>query len=145
MSDSLGGRFRLRGRLRGVALSLLLSVGLIMTACSGGQNPVQVVRAFMTAVGTFDVSRAESLVCEAQKAKVRNSLGPFGDLAQLSEAFDISFDELTFQEQSSDANVVVVHVRGTVTLSFLGQQEKQNVDEEHFVVREGGRWVICDP
>jgi hypothetical protein len=32
-----------------------------------------------------------------------------------------------------------------LTLAFLGQQEVQEVDEEHLVVKEGGRWVICDP
>ncbi len=145
MAESIGGRFRFRGWLKRGALSLLFPVGLLVAACSGGQSPVQVVRAFMTAIGTVDVSRAESLVCATQKGEVHSSLEPFGDVAQLGEAFDISFDDLSFQEKSNDGNVAVVRVRGTVTISFLGQQEKQDVDEEHVVVKEGGQWVICDP
>jgi hypothetical protein len=63
----------------------------------------------------------------------------------MPEAFDMSFHDLTVQELSNDGNTAVVHVSGTVLVSFLGRQEEQAVNEEHAVVREHGRWVICDP
>jgi hypothetical protein len=99
----------------------------------------------MTAVETFDLARAESLVCEAQQSKVRASLEPFEDVATLGEAFDIGLGELSFQEKSNDGNVAVVHVSGRLTINFLGQQEVQEVNEEHVVIRENGSWVVCDP
>jgi hypothetical protein len=98
----------------------------------------------MTAVETLDVSTAESLVCEAQRARVRASLAPFKDVAE-PEAFEVSFSELMVQEQSNDGEVAMVHVSGQLTLFFLGQQETQEISENHTVVREGGRWFICDP
>jgi hypothetical protein len=125
---------------------LLLSVILaILGACGGEQGPVQVVQSFMTAVEAFDLGTAESLVCEAQRGKVRTSLEPFEDIATLGEAFDISLGELSFQERSNDGNVAVVHVSGKLTVNFLGQQEVQEVNEEHVVIKENGHWLVCDP
>jgi hypothetical protein len=99
----------------------------------------------MIALEAFDLAEAEGLVCEAQRDRVRESLEPFGDVVGLDEAFDIGFEELSYKEHSNDGSSAVVQVKGTVKLSFLGQHEVQNVDEEHLVVKEGGRWVICDP
>lgn len=98
----------------------------------------------MTAVEALDLDTAEGLVCEVQRSEVRDSLEPFGDVDQLGEAFDIRFEELSFQEKSNDGNVAVIRVTGSLIISFLGQQDVQTVDEEHLVVKEDGRWVICD-
>ena len=125
---------------------LLISVVLaLLGACVGEQSPGEVVQSFMAAIGSFDLATAESLVCEAQRPRVRESLEPFDAVVGLGEAFDVSFEDLSFEEQSHDGNVVIVHVGGTLTLTFLGQQEVQGVDEEHIVVKENGRWVVCDP
>jgi hypothetical protein len=99
----------------------------------------------MVAVESFDAARAESLVCQAQRATVRESLAPLGDVAQAGETFDMSFDDLVLQEQSNDGEVSVVLVRGQLTFFFLGQEDTQAIDETHTVVKESGRWVVCDP
>ena len=130
---------------KGSTLLLLSVILAILGACDREQGPVQVVRSFMTAVEAFDLGTAESLVCAAQRSKVRTSLEPFEDVATLGEAFDISRGELSFQERSNDGNVAVVHVSGELTVNFLGQQEVQEVDEEHVVIKENGHWLVCDP
>jgi hypothetical protein len=117
---------------------------VLLIACDGEQTPVQVVRAFMTAVETFDVGTVESLVCPDQKARVRESLAAFQDVAD-PEVFDVSLDGLVVQEQGNDGEIAVVHVRGKLTVFFLGQQEIQQVDEKHTLVKEKGRWLVCDP
>jgi hypothetical protein len=124
---------------------LLLSVVVLLVACDGKESPVEVVRSFMAAVETFDVATAEDLVCQARRARVRESLEPFDDVTELGGAFDLKIDDLTFQERSNDGEVAVVHVSGKLTISYLGQQETQEIDEEHIIVREGGRWLVCDP
>ena len=131
--------------LRNRAVGLLSVILVLLGACGKEQSPIEVVQSFMTAVEAFDLSTAESLVCEAQRSRVRESLEPFDDVAGLGEAFDMSFDDLSFQEQSSDGKVAIVQVSGTLTISFLGQQEVQEISEEHVVIEQGGRWVICDP
>ena len=125
-------------RVLGVAL-------IVLVACAKEQNPVEIVRSFMRAVETFDLGAAENMVCEAQRAGIRASLVAFDGVDRLSEAFDISFEDLSFEERSNDGDVAIVRVTGTLALSFLGQQEIQEVNEEHLIVKEGGRWVICDP
>lgn len=127
------------------AISLLSAIVLLLSACTGDQDPVDVVRSFMAAVETRDLDKAESLVCEEQWSKVRRSLEPFGEVTQLGEAFDLSFEDLSFDERSNDGSIVVIRVSGVLTLSFLGQEETQDVDEEHVIIKENGRWVICDP
>jgi len=98
----------------------------------------------MNAVETLDVKAAQSLVCQAQRSNIQKSLRPFDDVVKLGETFALSFDDLTFQEHGNDGDRAVVHVSGTLTIFFLGQQESQVVNEEHIVIREHGRWVICD-
>lgn len=131
--------------LRNHTPRLLVAALMMLVACAREQSPVEVVRSFMTAVETFDLTAAENLVCEAQWAGIRAGLEPFDGVTRLSEAFDIGFEGLSFQERSNDGSVAIVRVTGTLALSFLGQQEIQEVDEEHLVVKDGGRWVICDP
>jgi len=123
---------------------LLVSLTLL-AGCETETSPVEVTRAFMRAIETLDVTQAQSLVCQAQQVRVRESLAPFGDIRELGEAFDINFDELTFEEQSNDGSTAVVHVSGRMTLSFLGQQETQEINEDHIVVKEEGKWVVCNP
>jgi len=112
-----------------------------VSACTSEKRPVEVVRSFMAALERTDAAAAEKLVCQAQRAQVRASLEPFGDATQ----FDLTFDELDVQELSNDGERAVVQVGGTLTLVFLGQQETQPVNETHIVIKENGRWVICDP
>lgn len=116
-----------------------------MGACVEEQRPVEVVRSFMTAVEEFDLDTAESLVCDAQRGEVRHGLEPYNDVARLGEAFDLSFEDLSFEERSNDGQTAVVRVTGSLTLSFLGQEEVQEVNEEHVVIKDNGRWVVCDP
>jgi hypothetical protein len=137
-------RWRPKERLKKRTLVLVSVVFVFLTACDREQTPVQVVRAFMTAVETFDVGTVESLVCLDQKARVRESLAAFQDIAD-PEVFDVSLDELVLQEQSNDGQVAVVYVRGKLIVFFLGQQEVQQVDEKHTLVKEKGHWLVCDP
>jgi hypothetical protein len=125
-------------------LALVLVVFLIV-ACGGEQSPVEVVESFLDAIEDFDVATAESLVCQEQRDKVRGSLLPFDDIAAPGEAFDLSFGELVIQEQSNDGQTSIVRVKGYLTIFFLGEQEVQEVDETHTLVKNGGRWLICDP
>jgi hypothetical protein len=99
----------------------------------------------MLAIETLDITQAQSLTCQAQRARVRESLAPFGNISELGEAFDINFDELIFEEQSNDGHTAIVHVSGKMTLSFLGQQETQEINEDHVLIKEEGKWVVCDP
>ena len=123
----------------------LLVVVVLLVSCRGKQTPEQVIQAFLDAIETFDVAAAEDLVCQAQRDKVRGSLIPFDNIAAPGEAFDISFGELVIQEQSNDGQTSIVRVKGYLTIFFLGEQEVQEVDETHTLVKNGGRWLICDP
>ena len=131
--------------LRSCVFLVLSAVAMLLGACAEKQSPDDVVRSFMAALETFDLDTAEDLVCSVQKPRVRDSLEPFGNVAQLDEAFDMTCEDLSFQEQSNDGDVAIIRVSGRVRLSFLGKNEVQDVDEEHVVVNEDGRWVICDP
>jgi hypothetical protein len=122
-----------------------LAVGILLLAgCEGELSPVEVVQSFMTAVETLDTTEVEALVCQSAKAKVRESLAPFRSIAR-PETFDIDLKDLVFQEQSNNGEVAVVHVSGELTLVFLGQQETREINENHTVIKESGRWLVCDP
>jgi len=136
------------GPFTSVRLRAWLLLGVIVVfliACEAKQSPAEVVRSFMIAVESLDAARAESLVCQAQRAGARESLAPLGDVARAGETFDMNFDELVIQEQSNDGEFSIVLVRGQLTFFFLGQEDTQAIDETHTVVKESGRWVVCDP
>lgn len=99
----------------------------------------------MSAVESFDLDTAQSLVCDRQRAQVQESLASFDNVKRLSEAFDMTFEDLEFTERDNDGALAVVQVTGTVRLAFLGKEDVQDVYEEHFLENVEGRWVICDP
>ena len=121
---------------------ILILCGL---SCSEKTVPSDTVRAFMSAVESFDLDTAQSLVCDRQRAQVQESLASFDNVKRLSEAFDMTFEDLEFTERDNDGALAVVQVTGTVRLAFLGKEDVQDVYEEHFLENVEGRWVICDP
>ena len=121
------------------------SLGLLLCACVQTQSPVQVARDFMAAIERFDLQAAERLVCPAQQARVRASLAPFEEYGRPGETFYASLEGLTIEEQRNDGHTALVHVRGELSLFFLGQQETQQINEMHTLVRQDGRWLVCDP
>jgi hypothetical protein len=127
-------------------LLLLLVIGLLLVACGGnkGRSPTQAVRSFIESLETFDAATAKSLVCEQQRNHVENSLAPFGDVSALGETFAMSLEDMSYQELSNDGEVAVVLVQGQMRLSFLGQEQTQEIKEEHIVIKQDGRWLICD-
>ena len=127
------------------ALLLLGAVLLLPVACDGGASPIEVMRSFFAAMEARNLDSAEDLVCERQQEKVRQSLEPFGQVTQLDEAFSLDFEDLLFEERNNDGQTAVIRVTGSLTLSFLGQEETQPVNEEHILIKENGRWIICDP
>jgi hypothetical protein len=133
-----------RGAAHRIAL-VLTGVVLVLGACRGETTPVEVMQALMSEVGNLDGSRAQSFVCEKKQDRVRETLESFDGNDAVGEAFDLAFDELTFEEVSNDGTTAIVHVSGWLVISFLGQQESQVVDEDHLLIREGKRWVVCDP
>jgi hypothetical protein len=133
---------RVAGRL--LALVVVVALGLV-PACGQQTGSVQTVEAFLAALEAFDIEKAQSLVCESQQESVLGVLEPFGNVSGMTEAFNMAFDDIQVTERALEGDMALVHISGNVTISFLGQQERQAVDEEHVLVKENGRWVICDP
>jgi hypothetical protein len=125
------------------ALVCVLFLSLI--SCTEEKAPIDTVKEYMTAVESFDLESVQSLVCEKQRAQVGESLSPYEDVAGLSEAFDMAFEDLEFTEKSNDGAIAVVQVTGSVRFAFLGTEDVQDVFEEHVLENVDGRWVICDP
>ena len=126
---------------RALVCVLLLS----SLSCSEDKAPIDTVREFMAAVESFDLDTARSLVCERQRPQISESLTAFEDVASLSEAFDMAFEDLEFTEKSNDGVIAVVQVTGSVRFAFLGTEDVQDIFEEHILEKTDGRWVICDP
>lgn len=99
----------------------------------------------MEAIQAFNIAKAKTLVCEAQRAQVENSLAPFGDTSKLGETFVMSLEDMRYEEHSNDGSVAVVLVKGRMKLSFLGQETVQEINEKHTLIKQGGHWLICDP
>lgn len=126
--------------------TLLFSAAVILVAaCGGEQGPEEVVQTFISAVTSLDVATVESVVCQAHKARMREILAPLEDTTDSGETFSVDLAELVVQEQSNDGEMAVVHASGRLILLFLGYQETQEVNETHTVIKENGRWLVCDP
>jgi hypothetical protein len=128
-----------------VSLGILTGIlALLLVACEQEDDPTQIMRSFMDAIERFDVDAAENLVCPGQRAKVRESLASLEGIAKPSEAFDVRITDLKVEELDNDGETALLHVKGQLTLVFLGQQEVQQIDEKHTLIRENGQWLICD-
>lgn len=123
---------------------LLGVISVLLVACGGQENPVEVAQSFMAAIEAVDIDKAQGLVCQAQRDRVRESLEPFAGQEQ-GETFEIKLEDLTFHQVSNDGETAIVHIDGKLTLSFLGRHETQEINQDHRLIKEKGQWLVCDP
>jgi hypothetical protein len=129
---------------RVVAVVLILVT--LVAACGGdGGSPTAVVRDFWQALAKLDVDKMKDLTCSAYQEEMEAAFGfaELGDLSELADVLEIDVSGLKYEVVSETGDAAVVRVYGALKMSFLGQEQSEQMDEEIDVVKEGGQWKVC--
>ena len=117
----------------------LLIVGflliLVLAACGGGgggDEPVDVAKNVMQAMGKMDFDEASKYFCEARKSDLDDALvSGFEELEamgmdpdELLDAFILELSDMKYEEKSKDGDKAVVHVTGSMKLDFNSDKLK---------------------
>jgi hypothetical protein len=108
-------------------------------------SPADAARDFWQALAELDVDRMKELTCAAYQEEMEAAFGfaELGDLEELRDILEIDVSDLQFAVVSESGDDAVVRVYGTLKMSFLGQEESEQMDEEIELVMEHGEWKVC--
>jgi hypothetical protein len=115
---------------------------ILMAACGGGGggSPEKTAQQWFDALAKGDQNTLKDLTCAAQQDTLTGVAGLLGGLE--SGALDTS--GLTFKTTSQSGDTASVQVTGKLKVTLLGQSVDQDIDEAIPLVKEGGKWVVCD-
>lgn len=140
------------GRLL-VWLAIALFLVSTFLACGGGgdaaTDPATPVRNFFDAFAALDADKAADAVCEQYREEVVQGLEMIFELVSLGDKepeIEITDLELDIQDETEDEARIIVK-GGKIKLEVMGQTQEEDLatdDEAVRVVKENGRWFICD-
>jgi major membrane immunogen (membrane-anchored lipoprotein) len=122
-------------------LFVVLLFVLLLAACGGGDGdaPTDVVETAFKAIEKLDMDEASKYVCQAQKEEFISSFdvaGGLGDLVgpgvdpdKVLDAVKIKLEGMEYQETSKSDDEAVVHIKGTLQMSFDKDKLKPLVKE----------------
>ena len=116
-----------RSRVLGVAVAatLMLTLAGLAAPVAAADDPETVVNELFDAVEAGDFAAVESLVCEAERAAVREMIDPGAqldvDASSLAEALTFAVEDRGVTVLSNDGETAIVEVTGTMSM---------NVDED---------------
>jgi hypothetical protein len=139
-------------QLRTVVFAIV-SLSLVLPACGsvGGDGPTKPVNDFYDALEKLDVDKAAGTVCKQQRDDFKTGielifgfLGAAGDDAKI----EINGLKLAVKEET-DGEATVIATAGTIKVSIQGKVEETDlvddvVEEPLKVIKEHGKWLICD-
>jgi hypothetical protein len=131
-------------RFRTIAIVLVL-VTLLAACGGGGGSPVGVVKDFWKALTKFDIDKMKELTCSEYRSEMEEAFGfaEMGDLSELADLMEFDVSGLKYEVVSESGDNAVVRVYGELKVTFFGQSESEQMDEEIPVVKEGGQWKVC--
>ncbi len=124
-------------------LSLVTIFLLVSTAaCSaGGGSPDQAAKQWFEALAKGDENGLKDLTCAAQQD---SATGLTGLLAGLGEEMELDVSDLSFETTEQSRDTASVQVTGKMKMSLLGQEQEEEADEAVPMVKEDGKWKVCN-
>jgi hypothetical protein len=127
---------------------LLLSVALILSACSAGGGPaMEATRNWLQALADLNFKQVLELTCSTPRIRneVELRLDPLIDIQETLQSLkgQYDFSGLKFEEASNDGRTATVRLSGKLLLKVLGQEQVYDIYEEVGVVKENNAWKVC--
>lgn len=122
------------------ALAILLIV--LIAACGNeGSPPDQAAKQWFEALANGDANGLQDLTCAAQQD---SATGLTGLLAGLGEEIELDVSGLSFKTIEQGKDTASVQVTGKIQMFLLGQKQEEEIDEAVPVVKEDGKWRVCN-
>jgi len=131
----------------------IMVLSLVLTACGGGggdgDDPSKPVKDFFDAVAKLDADKAGNAVCSQYREDVKAGMEMlFGLLAMAGGEAKIEIVDLKMKvEDKTDNEAYVVATSGKMKITVAGEVQEEELgdpSERLKVIKEDGKWVICD-
>jgi len=115
---------------------------VLLVACGGGGgSPDQVAKQWFEALATGDENALKDLTCAAQQESITGVTGLF---AGSGEGLGLDISDLSFKTTEQSGDTASVQVTGKMKMTLLGAEQEQEIDEAIPMVKEDGKWKVCD-
>jgi len=112
-----------------------------MAACGGGGSPDQAAKQWFGALAKGDENALKDLTCAAQQEQIT---GATGLLATLGQGAGLDLSGLSYKTTAQDGDTASVQVTGKLKVTLLGQAVEEEIDEAMPMVKEDGKWKMCE-
>ncbi len=137
-----------------VVFCVMVSLSLLLSACGGGgggDGPSKPVNDFFDAFGKLDADKAAGTICKEYRDDFKAGLElvfDFLDAAGDDAKIEISGLKLEVRDET-DNEATIVASAGTLKVTFMGQVDETDLADETAgeplkVIKEDGKWLICD-
>jgi hypothetical protein len=138
------------------ALFALVVLAAALVACGSGDgsdgDATQPVYDFFKAFEEMDAGKAGQAVCEEYRDDVETGLDMiFGFMAMGGEDAKIEVIDLKLEAKDQTENeAMVVATAGLIRISVMGEVQEEDISdavegtEAIKVIKEGGKWLVCD-
>jgi len=125
------------------ALSVVtVFVVILMAACSGGgDSPDQAAKQWFEALAKGDVKALKDLTCAAQQEQIT---GATGLLATLGQGAGLDLSGMSYKTTAQDGDTASVQVTGKLKVTLVGEAVEEEIDEAMPMVKEDGKWKMCE-
>jgi len=123
-----------------LVLFIVLTVNLVLTACSSSSNsdaPARAVDAYLNALVAKDAERLPTLVCGSWEEDALIELDSL-------QAVSARLEGVSCTQSGTAGAMALVDCTGSIVLTY--DTEDQNIDLANVtyqVVEEGGEWLVC--
>jgi len=127
-----------------LVVTVFLILIVLMAACGGGGDggsPDQVAKQWLEALAKGDKNALKDLTCIAQQESVA---GTTGFLAGLGEEMGLDVSALSFTTTEQSEDKASLQVTGKIRMTLLGVEQEEEIDEAMPMVKEDGKWKVCD-
>jgi hypothetical protein len=91
-------------------------------------------------LGKGDENALKDLTCAAQHESLAGVAGVLGSL----EGGGLDLSGLSFKTTEQSGDTASVQVTGKLKVTLLGQALEEDIDEAMPMVKEDGKWKVCD-
>ena len=140
-------------KIRWTLLTVIV-LSLVLIACGGGSDggdPKKPVNDFFDGFAKMDAEKASNAVCKQYRDEFKAGMeGIFELLKSMDEDAKIEISGMKLEvKDKKDDEASITATAGTMKLVLMGQEDvtdlaDQSASEPLKVVKEDGKWLICD-
>lgn len=129
---------------RHIALfTCFILAAFMLVGCSSGPSPLDTVQTAMESSLKGDIEDAMKFMCEKMREEAP-SKEQMDFLKETLSKIEFDFADVKYELIEETNDTAKVKVLGSITAKTPTGEEKDEIDEVVTLIKEDGKWVICE-